>query len=131
MPENPASESVRADVWLWAARFFKTRSSAAKICQAGKVKRAGIPLKPATTLRPGDELEVPWPEGPGQRLVKVTALIERRAAASVAQACYVESTPPSVIEERRLWQEMRRDAPRGRPTKKDRREINQFRGFFD
>lgn len=131
MPESPAPESVRVDIWLWAARFFKTRSIASKMCNAGKVKRAGISLKPAATLRPGDELEIPWPDGPGVRNVKVTGLIERRAAATVAQACYVETTPDAVIEERRLWHEHRREAPRGRPTKKDRREINKIRGFFE
>lgn len=131
MSDSPAPDSLRADIWLWAARFFKTRSVAAKVCQAGKVKRAGTALKPSATLRPGDELEVPWPEGPGLRNITVTAIIERRAAASVAQACFIETTPEAVVEERRLWHEHRRDAPRGRPTKKDRREINQFRGFFE
>ncbi|MCP5542314.1 MAG: RNA-binding S4 domain-containing protein [Akkermansiaceae bacterium] len=131
MSEPPAPESVRADVWLWAARFFKTRSVATKMCNAGKVKRAGVSLKPAAALRPGDELEIPWPEGPGIRNVTVTALIERRAAAPVARACFDENTPQETLDERRLWHEHRREAPRGRPTKKDRREINQFRGFFE
>lgn len=129
--DTPAPDSVRADVWLWAARFFKTRSIAAKTCHAGKVKRAGHSLKPSAALRPDDELEIPWPEGPGVRTVKVLALIERRAAASIAQACYIETTPAAVIEERRLWSEHRREAPRGRPTKKDRRQLGRLRGFFE
>lgn len=131
MPENPAPDSVRADVWLWATRFFKTRSIATKMCNAGKVKRAGVSLKPAASLHPGDQLEIPWPEGPGVRSVEVTALLDRRGSAPVARACYVDNTPQQALEERRLWAEQRREAPRGRPTKKDRREINQFRGFFE
>ena len=69
------SESVRADKWLWAVRFFKTRGVAAEMCEAGKVRRAGHELKPATALRVGDVLELPFAEGPGTRVVRVSGLI--------------------------------------------------------
>jgi ribosome-associated heat shock protein Hsp15 len=125
------SESVRADKWLWAVRFFKTRGVAAEMCEAGKVRRAGHELKPATALRVGDVLELPFPEGPGTRVVRVSGLIERRVAASEARQCYEETTDPSIFEDQRLWLEARRDAPRGRPTKKDRRDMGRIRGFWD
>ncbi|MFD0893551.1 RNA-binding S4 domain-containing protein [Luteolibacter ambystomatis] len=130
------SENVRADKWLWATRFFKTRSAAAKACEGGKIKRAGHPVKPATPLHPGDVLEVPFHDGPGIRTITVTGLIDQRVGAPQAQACYMESTPPEVIaankeflkekHERRLEGGML-----GRPTKKDRRDIQKFRGFFE
>jgi ribosome-associated heat shock protein Hsp15 len=125
------SESVRADKWLWAVRFFKARGVAAEMCEAGKVRRGGHELKPATALRVGDVVELPFPEGPGTRVVRVSGLIERRVAAPEARLCYEETTDPSVFEEQRLWHEARRDAPRGRPTKKDRRDMGRIRGFWE
>lgn len=124
-------ESARNDKWLWATRFFKARGLAAEMCAAGKVKRGGHALKAASTLHPGDVLELPFPEGPGIRVVTVTALIEKRASASVARACYEESTSPDVFEAQREWHHARSEGARGRPTKKDRREMNRIRGFFD
>ena len=125
------SESIRADKWLCAVRFFKTRGAAAEMCEAGKVRRAGQELKPASALRVGDVLELPFAEGPGTRVVRVSSLIERRVAASEARLCYEEMTSPLVFEEQRLWHEARRDAPRGRPTKKDRRDMGRIRGFWE
>ena len=83
-------ESARTDKWLWAARFFKTRGQAGEMCAAGKVKRLGHCLKAASPLRPGDTLEIPFPEGPGTRTVTVTGLIEKRVGAPEARACYEE-----------------------------------------
>jgi ribosome-associated heat shock protein Hsp15 len=125
------SDGVRTDKWLWAVRFFKTRGIAAEMCEAGKVRRGGYLLKAASTLRVGDLVELPFPEGPGTRVVRISGLIERRVAASEARQCYDETTDPSVFEEQRLWHEARRDAPRGRPTKKDRRDMGRIRGFWD
>jgi ribosome-associated heat shock protein Hsp15 len=125
------SESIRADKWLCAVRFFKTRGAAAEMCEAGKVRRAGHELKPASAVRVGDVLELPFAEGPGTRVVRVSSLIERRVASSEARLCYKEMTSPLVFEEQRLWHEARRDAPRGRPTKKDRRDMGRIRGFWE
>jgi ribosome-associated heat shock protein Hsp15 len=125
------SDGVRTDKWLWAVRFFKTRGAAAEMCEAGKVRRGGHLLKAASALRVGDLVELPFAEGPGTRVVRVSTLIERRVAAPEARQCYEETTDPSVFEEQRLWHEARRDAPRGRPTKKDRRDMGRIRGFWD
>lgn len=123
-------ESARADKWLWATRFFKTRSLAAKTCDLGKVERAGHLVKPATGLKIGDVMEIPFPDGPGVRTIRVKSLIELRVGAPLAQACYEELTDPAIHEANRTALQERRDAG-GRPTKKERRQIGKIRGFWD
>lgn len=125
------SESIRADKWLWATRFFKTRGLAADVCMTGKLTRNGHPLKPASPVQPGDLLEIPFMEGPGLRRVSVKAVIAKRVGAPEAQACYEDLTEPEVYEKLRLWLIARKDAAGGRPTKKDRRDIDRIHGFWD
>ncbi len=125
------SESVRADKWLWATRFFKTRSLAADACMTGKVTRNGHPLKPASTVQISDLLEIPFSDGPGVREISVKAVIEKRVGAPEAQACYEELTHPGVYEALKLWQIAKQEAAKGRPTKRDRREIDKIHGFWD
>ncbi len=125
------AESERTDKWLWAARFFKTRGLAAEMCAAGKVKRGGHAIKAATTLRPGDVLELPFPEGPGIRTVEVVAVIQKRVGAPEARASYVERTAAEVFEVQKNWHLARAESPKGRPTKKNRREIDRIHGFLD
>jgi ribosome-associated heat shock protein Hsp15 len=125
------SESVRADKWLWATRFFKTRVLAAEKCADGKVRRNGHLLKPSSPIQSGDQLEIPFPEGPGIRRVSVKNVIMKRAAAPIAQACYEDDTPADVHEAQREWHLARLEAPKGRPTKKNRREIDRIHGFWD
>ena len=125
------SDSARCDKWLWAVRFFKTRGLAAEMCAAGKVKRLGHLLKAASPLHPGDVLEIPFPEGPGTRVVAVVSLIEKRVGAPEARACFEENTAPEVFEAQKNWHAARSEGMRGRPTKKDRREMDRIRGFFD
>lgn len=125
------SESVRIDKWLWATRFSKTRSIAADACATGKLKRNGHPLKPASTVKTGDLLEIPFVEGPGVREVRVVGLLEKRVGAPEAQACYEDRTKPEVYEALKLWQTAKHEAAKGRPTKRDRREIDKIHGFWD
>ena len=125
------SDSTRADKWLWATRFFKTRGIAADICMTGKLTRNGHPLKPASPVQPGDLLEIPFVEGPGVRKVTVKAVIEKRVGAPEAQACYDDLTAPAVYEELKQWIIARKEAAGGRPTKQNRRSIDQIRGFWD
>ena len=96
------SGSVRLDKWLWATRFFKTRSLATKACAAGKVKRSGSSLKPAATVQAGDVLEVPFHEGPGARTITVTAILEKRVCPAEAGTAYLDLTPDAVLEVRRF-----------------------------
>ena len=123
------SNSVRVDKWLWAARFFKTRSLATEAVAGGKVEVNGERAKPAKSVKPGDEIRLRLP--PYEHILIVRGLAERRGPASVAQGLY-EETEASVAERHRLTEQLRM-APaafvfedRGRPTKKDRRELTKF-----
>ena len=126
-------DSVRLDKWLWAVRLFKTRSLAAKACESGRVKHDGRPLKASNVLRGGELLEVPFPEGPGTRTVRVLGLIDRRVSAPLARQACEDVTPEAVLEARRLWSDARthrKDGDQGRPTKKNRRDLERG-GFFE
>jgi ribosome-associated heat shock protein Hsp15 len=120
---------VRIDKWLWAARFYKTRSQATDAVEGGKVEVNGARVKPAKDVKVGDELRIRL--GPYEHLVVVRGLSDRRGPASVAQTLY-EETPESIATREKL-REDHRLAPamfvyeeKGRPTKKDRRALAQF-----
>lgn len=122
--------SVRIDKWLWAARFFKTRAMASRACDLGRILSNGQPAKPARDVHVGDKLRVTNEGGDFQ--VEVLLLSEVRGPASVAQTLYRESEES---RELRLKAAAERKAlhqfealPAGRPTKRDRRRIIQFRG---
>ncbi len=125
------SESIRADKWLWATRFFKTRALAGEICGTGKVRRNGHVLKRASPVQAGDVLEIPFMEGPGVREIFVTGVIERRVGAAEAQACYEDRTKPDVYEALKNWHIAKQEAAKGRPTKKDRRAIDQIKEAWE
>jgi ribosome-associated heat shock protein Hsp15 len=118
------------DKWLWAARFFKTRSLAARACDLGRIHAHGQPVKPAHDVRVGELLQIKT-EG-GEFEVEVLLLSEIRGPASVAQTLYRET--PSSVESRARKAEERRagmsftPAPLGRPSKRDRMKIRQLRG---
>lgn len=121
---------VRADRWLWAARFYKTRSLAARACDLGRVGLRGQPVKPAREIHVGDMLKVAN-EG-GEFEVEVLELSEMRGPASVAQTLYRET---ETSRERRATMAAERKAirdfeqlPGGRPDKRERRRIIRVRG---
>lgn len=118
--------SIRADKWLWATRFFKTRVLAARSLDEGKVKRNGAVLKPASAVQAADVLEIPFVEGPGRREILVIKVIDKRAGAPEARECYEERTKEEVFEAQKLWHYNRAQAAKGRPTKRDRRAIDQI-----
>ena len=128
MPDQPtAPESLRADLWLWATRFYKSRSLAADACKGGKVRKGGQPVKPATLLRPGDTLVISTELCP--REIRVEKIIARRAGAPIAVTCYTDLTDPAVLEsarEARRLQHENRAPGEGRPTKQDRRQIEKL-----
>ena len=122
--------SVRMDKWLWAARFFKTRALAARACGLGRIQSNGQPAKPARDVRIGDMLQVTNEGGIFQ--VEVLMLSEVRGPASVAQTLYRETETSreqrmKVAAERKAMREFEQ-LPTGRPSKRDRRRIIQFRG---
>jgi ribosome-associated heat shock protein Hsp15 len=129
-PEASDPGRVRIDKWLWAARFFKTRSLAAEAVSAGKVELNGERIKPAKLIQLGDSVSVRL--GPYLHVVHVRGISERRGPASVAATLY-EETAESLAARVKLAEQLRM-APaafvyeeKGRPTKRDRREIDRFR----
>jgi ribosome-associated heat shock protein Hsp15 len=117
--------SARIDAWLWAVRVFKTRSAATTACRAGHVRLNGDRAKAAALVRPGDEIRVRTSEG--DRTVIVQRLLVKRVGAPVAQEAMIDRTPPPVPREERA-SVGERDRGAGRPTKRDRREIERLRG---
>ena len=118
------------DKWLWAARFFKTRSIATRACELGRVESHGQLAKPAREVKIGDLLRIKNDSGEFQ--VEVLALSEMRGPASVAQTLYRETEESKqlrlkMIEERKLMPVFERFRE-GKPSKKDRRVIDRFRG---
>ena len=117
---------VRVDAWTWGIRLFKTRSSAAAACRAGHVRVNGERAKPATPVAPGDEVRVRL--AGVERIVEVRALLTKRASAEVAAACYVDRTPPPPPRAEAPAPVAMRERGAGRPTKRERREIDRLRG---
>jgi ribosome-associated heat shock protein Hsp15 len=121
---------VRMDKWLWAARFFKTRTMAARACELGRIDSNGQPAKPAREVRVGDLLRVKNEGGAFQ--LEVLALSEMRGPAAVAQTLYRETEASremrfKLLEERKTLPHF--EALReGKPSKRDRRELDRLRG---
>ena len=121
---------VRMDMWLWAARFFKTRPLAKKACELGRILSNGQPAKAAREVRVGDRLRI-TNEG-GEFQVDVLLLSEVRGPAPVAQTLYRETEESremreKVTAERKAMRQFE-VLPEGRPSKRDRRHIIRFRG---
>jgi ribosome-associated heat shock protein Hsp15 len=122
--------SVRIDKWLWAARFFKTRSLAARACELGRIQYHHQPAKPSREVHVGDMLQIKSESGDFE--VRVLELSEVRGPAAVAQTLYEEKAESrelrlKMAEERKALRSFS-PAPEGRPSKRDRRRIIQFRG---
>ena len=121
-------EKVRVDKWLWAARFFKTRSLATEAVDGGKVDVNGARVKPAKLVGPGDEVRVRV--GPQLFVVHVLDTAERRGSADVARTLYEETAESQAARERA--REVHRltavTFEEGKPDKRDRRDLRKFRG---
>jgi len=119
------TDAVRIDKWLWAARFYKTRSAATDAVAGGRVHVGGARVKPSRDLRVGETVEIT--QGQARRVVVVTALGERRGPASVAATLYAETAESVAAREQQALE--RRAAPRpvGRPTQVDRRRLEALR----
>lgn len=121
---------TRIDKWLWAARFYKTRSLATEAVAGGKVEVNGDSAKPSKSIKAGDHIRVRI--GPVEYLLTVKAVGERRGSAPAARALYDES--PASIAERERVAAQRRFAPppayeeKGKPSKRDRRQLDRWRG---
>ncbi|MBS7567019.1 RNA-binding S4 domain-containing protein [Mucilaginibacter sp. Bleaf8] len=127
----PEKEKLRIDKYLWAIRIFKTRTMAADACKAGRVKVNGQNIKASHEVKIGEVYHVS--KGLERKVVKVTGLLENRVDAKTAVNFYEDQTP---VEQTTSFKSMfhspvlRRDRGTGRPTKRDRREIDDLQGGF-
>lgn len=125
-PPSPATDGMRLDKWLWAARFYKTRALAVDDIDKGRISVNGQAAKPSRELRAGDTVALR--QGPIQRIVLVIALSAQRGPAPVAQTLYEETADSLAArsreaETRRLAFEPALSIEQGRPTKRDRRDL--------
>ena len=117
--------SARVDSWAWAVRMYKTRSQATTACRAGHVRVNGDRAKSAQSIKPGDEVRI---RANGfDRVLVVTKIIVKRVGPSVAAECFIDQTPPPPPREEVALVPMR-DRGAGRPTKRERRDIEELRG---
>ncbi|APF40880.1 RNA-binding S4 domain-containing protein [Neomicrococcus aestuarii] len=118
--------SDRIDAWLWSIRVYKTRSAATAACRAGHVRLNGNPTKAAQTIVPGDTVRVR--QSGWERTFEVLQVIQKRVGAEAAQRAYIDHTPerPRIA----IPQVAARDRGAGRPTKKDRRELDRLRSSW-
>lgn len=117
--------SVRIDAWVWAVRLAKTRSQATTACRAGHVRLNGERAKASATVVPGDRIEVRG--GERVRIVEVMRLLKKRVGAPVAVTAYIDHSPALPPKEH-VALAGQRDRGAGRPTKRERRQIDKLRG---
>ncbi|MCB0547895.1 MAG: RNA-binding S4 domain-containing protein [Phaeodactylibacter sp.] len=123
-------EKVRVDKWLWSVRIFKSRTIATDACKSGKVKLEGVPVKAAQQIQIGDVLEVR--KNGFNFQFKVVELIQKRVGAPIAQTCYEDLTPEEELNKYKAWfigkaAAEQREKGAGRPTKRERRDIERFK----
>lgn len=116
--------SVRVDSWIWAVRLFKTRSAAAASCRSGHVRVNGASAKAAHQVRVGDEVRVRAADV--ERIVVVARIVNKRVSATVAAECLIDRSPPPPSREI-MASVPHRDRGAGRPTKRERRELDRWR----
>lgn len=120
-----AASSARIDSWIWAVRLVKTRSLATAACRAGHVRLNGERVKAAQPVKVGDEIRIR--DSGFDKIVVVGAILTKRVSAPVAAASYTDLTPPPPPREEVALAPLR-DRGAGRPTKRERRELDRLRG---
>jgi ribosome-associated heat shock protein Hsp15 len=115
-------DTARVDQWLWAIRVYRTRTAATEACRSGHVRINGSLVKAAVKVRPGDRVEARLHGR--ERVLEVVKSIDKRVGASQAAECVVDLSPPSSTREK---PEFERERGSGRPTKRDRRKLDQLR----
>lgn len=123
-PDAP-SDAVRLDRWLWSVRLYKTRTLATDACRAGHVRLNGAPAKASAVVHPGDRIEART--GDRTRDLEVVRIVTTRVGAPIAAACLVDHSPPPPPAEARPRPLFTREPGAGRPTKRDRRQLDRFR----
>lgn len=124
---------MRIDKWLWSVRMYRTRTKAADACKGSHVRINGKVIKPASVVRIGNEISINYPRI--TRTLKVVDLLAKRVGAPIAIKCYDDLTPESEYEklhsQTKAQSIITRDRGSGRPTKKDRREMEKWLDDFD
>ena len=115
-------DDTRVDRWLWAVRLYRTRSDATRACTGGHVRVNGRPAKPAHRVAAGDRVAAF--AGGRERELEVVEVIDKRVGAAIAAGCYVDHSPPPPERTRDLAQAVR-DPGSGRPTKRERRQLDR------
>ena len=113
--------TTRIDAWVWAVRIFKTRSAASQACRAGHVKVNDMAVKPAYNVMIGDKVRI-WAHH-REYILEVRQLISKRVGAPIARQAYVDHSPPPPV----VPSMPRRERGAGRPTKRERRQLEQFK----
>ena len=117
---------VRVDAWLWAVRVFKSRSLATTACRGGHVQVDGVRAKASTLVGPGNRVRVTLPRG--ERILVVKQTLTKRVGAPVAAEAMIDESPPPPPREERPAPVAQRLRGAGRPTKRERRDLDRFRG---
>lgn len=120
------TESARVDQWLWSVRLTKTRADGAAACRGGRVEINGKMAKPATKVQPEDRIDARL--AGRERSVVVTRVIAKRVGAAIAAECFDDHSPPPPERLPEVAVFAERDRGAGRPTKRDRRKIDELRG---
>jgi len=125
-------KKIRIDKWLWSVRIFKSRSMATDACKSGKIKIGEQNVKPSYLLKRGEIIAVK--KNGFDLSFKVVDLLEKRVSAVLAQPCYEDLTPPEELNKYKDWfvgkgRPEVREKGTGRPTKRDRREIDKFKDY--
>lgn len=128
------SQKVRIDKWLWSVRIYKSRTLATDTIKAGRVKVNNVIVKASQLVQAGDRISVQ--KNGFQFLFEIVNPIEKRVGAALAQACYLDHTPPEELNKYKDWFVGKaggefRERGSGRPTKKERREIDDFKTNTD
>lgn len=127
-PQSESTTTLRVDKWLWATRFFKTRSLATAACTGEKIKRDGKAIKPSTPVAVGQRLQISK-EGL-IREIEIARIISKRVGHNIASNCYIDHTPQERIDalkEQKAAAAAHRPSGVGRPTKRDRRDIDALK----
>ncbi len=122
--DTPAADGVRVDRWLWSIRIYKSRAEATTACRVGHVRVNGRPAKPATIVAIGDRVDARAHER--ERIVEVVQPINMRVGAPIAVDCYVDHSPPPPARD--STGSAGREPGAGRPTKRERRQLDRWRG---
>ncbi len=125
-------DKVRIDKWLWSVRIFKSRTISSEACKSNKVKINEVSIKPSTSVEVGNLVEVR--KNGFIFNYKVLKLIEKRVSATLAQPCYEDLTPEEELNKYKAWyvgkaQSEKREKGAGRPTKRERRDIDKYKDW--